>query len=282
MALLCAYGGIRWIGSMTTTNLADPSRASGSDFAALSRRIAAAGLLRRRPGYYAAAARRGRRRCSSAAGPPSSLVGDSWWQLLVAVVPRGGVRPDRARRPRPGPPAGLPHPPPQRDRRAARRQPRHRHELRLVDGQAHPPPRQPQPRGPATRTSPPTSWSGRSEQAARAAGAGPAHRPPAGVPVLPAAHAGGLQPARRPASGRCSSPAMRHRAVGGAAAGRARRRLPRRCCSPCSRRARRWPSSLLHQAIFGVYLGCTFAPNHKGMPTLTGRGRASTSCAGRC
>ncbi|GAA3162010.1 acyl-CoA desaturase [Planomonospora alba] len=26
----------------------------------------------------------------------------------------------------------------------------------------------------------------------------------------------------------------------------------------------------LHQAVFGVYLGCTFAPNHKGMPTLTG------------
>jgi fatty acid desaturase len=27
---------------------------------------------------------------------------------------------------------------------------------------------------------------------------------------------------------------------------------------------------VLHQAVFGVYLGCTFAPNHKGMPTLTG------------
>ncbi len=26
---------------------------------------------------------------------------------------------------------------------------------------------------------------------------------------------------------------------------------------------------LVHQAIFGVYLGCTFAPNHKGMPMLT-------------
>ncbi|MFC4587820.1 fatty acid desaturase family protein [Sphaerisporangium corydalis] len=29
----------------------------------------------------------------------------------------------------------------------------------------------------------------------------------------------------------------------------------------------------LHQAIFGVYLGCTFAPNHKGMPMLTGDDR---------
>ncbi|MER6950528.1 acyl-CoA desaturase [Nonomuraea sp. NPDC000554] len=26
---------------------------------------------------------------------------------------------------------------------------------------------------------------------------------------------------------------------------------------------------LVHQACFGVYLGCTFAPNHKGMPMLT-------------
>ncbi|MDN5895682.1 MAG: acyl-CoA desaturase [Nocardioides sp.] len=25
---------------------------------------------------------------------------------------------------------------------------------------------------------------------------------------------------------------------------------------------------LLHQALFGLYLGCSFAPNHKGMPTL--------------
>ncbi|KRF14161.1 fatty acid desaturase family protein [Nocardioides sp. Soil796] len=27
---------------------------------------------------------------------------------------------------------------------------------------------------------------------------------------------------------------------------------------------------LLNQAVFGLYLGCSFAPNHKGMPTLTG------------
>ncbi|MEE4541270.1 acyl-CoA desaturase [Streptomyces sp. V4-01] len=29
----------------------------------------------------------------------------------------------------------------------------------------------------------------------------------------------------------------------------------------------------VHQAVFGVYMGCTFAPNHKGMPTLTGSAR---------
>lgn len=27
--------------------------------------------------------------------------------------------------------------------------------------------------------------------------------------------------------------------------------------------------ALVHQAVFGVYLGCTFAPNHKGMPMIT-------------
>lgn len=27
----------------------------------------------------------------------------------------------------------------------------------------------------------------------------------------------------------------------------------------------------VHQALFGIYLGCIFAPNHKGMPTHTGR-----------
>lgn len=30
---------------------------------------------------------------------------------------------------------------------------------------------------------------------------------------------------------------------------------------------------LLHQAVFGVYLGSVFAPNHKGMPTFTGDDR---------
>lgn len=30
---------------------------------------------------------------------------------------------------------------------------------------------------------------------------------------------------------------------------------------------------LVHQALFGLYMGCIFAPNHKGMPTLTGDAR---------
>src|SRR6201999_2527538 len=26
---------------------------------------------------------------------------------------------------------------------------------------------------------------------------------------------------------------------------------------------------LVHQCVWGVYMGCSFAPNHKGMPTVT-------------
>jgi fatty acid desaturase len=63
---------------------AAPARATGSDFAALSRRITAAGLLRPRPGYYAA-------RLSAAAlalvggWVAFAAIGSSWWQLAVAA-----------------------------------------------------------------------------------------------------------------------------------------------------------------------------------------------------
>ncbi|MER5452332.1 acyl-CoA desaturase [Streptomyces sp. NPDC002766] len=61
-----------------------PSEASGSDFAQLSRKIAAAGLLGRRPGYYAL-------RTTVVAGlyvggwAAVALIGDSWWTLAVAA-----------------------------------------------------------------------------------------------------------------------------------------------------------------------------------------------------
>ncbi|MGN9842008.1 fatty acid desaturase family protein [Nonomuraea sp. H19] len=57
----------------------------GSDFAKLSRRIAQAGLLDKRPGYYTA-------RIGLVAGLFAgswalfAAVGDSWWQVLVAVL----------------------------------------------------------------------------------------------------------------------------------------------------------------------------------------------------
>ncbi len=60
------------------------ARAGGSDFAELVRRVTAAGLLERRPGYYIA-------RIGLVAGAfiggwtAFFIVGDSWWQLVVAA-----------------------------------------------------------------------------------------------------------------------------------------------------------------------------------------------------
>jgi fatty acid desaturase len=68
---------------MTTLTL-EPPRA-GSDYAELSRRVSAAGLLRRRPGYYAfrfAAVGIG----LTATWLAFLTLGDSPWQLLVAVA----------------------------------------------------------------------------------------------------------------------------------------------------------------------------------------------------
>ncbi|MDY7090832.1 MAG: acyl-CoA desaturase [Actinomycetota bacterium] len=67
-----------------TTMAERPRTAAGSDFAELGRRINQAGLLRRRPGYYAL-------RLSLVAGAlilgwsAFFLIGASWWTLAVAV-----------------------------------------------------------------------------------------------------------------------------------------------------------------------------------------------------
>jgi len=37
---------------------------------------------------------------------------------------------------------------------------------------------------------------------------------------------------------------------------------------------------LVHQGLFGLYLGCSFAPNHKGMPTLTDADQVEASLFG--
>ena len=97
------------------------------------------------------------------------------------------------------------------------------------------------------------------------------HRPASGRSVLPAADAGGRQPPRVECPSAAASPAS-------AAAG-----SRPSCCivhfaiylallftllSPLHALA----FIVIHQAVFGVYLGATFAPNHKGMPMLD-RGR---------
>jgi len=68
---------------VTETTLDQPLR--GSDFARLSRRVARAGLLERRPGYYAA---RTAAVAALFAGGWTlfALAGDTWWQLPVAVL----------------------------------------------------------------------------------------------------------------------------------------------------------------------------------------------------
>lgn len=70
---------------MTVVETARASGERGSDFAKLSRRVARAGLLDKRPGYYTA-------RIGLVAGLFAgswalfAAVGDSWWQVLVAVL----------------------------------------------------------------------------------------------------------------------------------------------------------------------------------------------------
>ncbi|HEX5088612.1 MAG TPA: acyl-CoA desaturase [Nocardioides sp.] len=70
---------------MTTTTTERPVTGTGSDFAELNRRINRAGLLRKRPGYYAV--RIGLVAAAYAGGWTAFvLVGASWWTLAVAVL----------------------------------------------------------------------------------------------------------------------------------------------------------------------------------------------------
>jgi fatty acid desaturase len=73
---------------MTTTSQTSPTAGApprGSDYARLSRQVAEAGLMRRRPGYYAV-------RLTLVAGALAGTwwaffaLGDSWWQPVVAAV----------------------------------------------------------------------------------------------------------------------------------------------------------------------------------------------------
>jgi fatty acid desaturase len=68
---------------MATTTTDRPATGTGSDFAELNRRINAAGLLAKRPGYYAV--RLGLVAAAYAGGWTAfAVVGASWWTLAVA------------------------------------------------------------------------------------------------------------------------------------------------------------------------------------------------------
>ncbi|MFI2646284.1 fatty acid desaturase family protein [Micromonospora fulviviridis] len=70
---------------MTSSTLTAPPARRGSDYARLSRRVAAAGLFDRRPGRYAA--RIGITLGAFLAGWAAVVaVGDSWWQLPLAAL----------------------------------------------------------------------------------------------------------------------------------------------------------------------------------------------------
>jgi fatty acid desaturase len=69
---------------MTTTTIGRPATGTGSDFAELNRRINAAGLLEKRPRYYAV--RLGLVAAAYAGGwAVFAMVGASWWTLAVAA-----------------------------------------------------------------------------------------------------------------------------------------------------------------------------------------------------
>jgi fatty acid desaturase len=76
-------GAAGWLDGMTTT-AERPATGTGSDFAELNRRVKAAGLLRRRPAYYCA--RIGLVTGALVAGWTAFfVVGASWWTLAVAA-----------------------------------------------------------------------------------------------------------------------------------------------------------------------------------------------------
>jgi fatty acid desaturase len=70
---------------MTTPAAVPVASSTGSDFARLAQRVNEAGLLRRRPGYYLV--RIGLLAVCYGGGVAAFVaLGDTWWQLLVAVV----------------------------------------------------------------------------------------------------------------------------------------------------------------------------------------------------
>ena len=252
-----------------------PVRRRGSDYAQLSRRISQAGLLERRPGWYVArivltlgafvagwvAVFAGRRLVVAAARSRSCWRWPPPRSRSSATTPGTG-RCSAARA--------------QRGGRAAAGNLGGRAQLRLVGRQAQPAPRQPEPRGRG-----PGRRRGRAGLDARA---GAADR---------AGSAAGWPAGRRTCSSRCccwrasslhvasiraivgrdrtagTRTPMRHRAVEAVLlvahtagyVGAAVRGACRRC------------KALLfvavHQGLWGLYMGCAFAPNHKGMPMPT-------------
>ncbi len=260
---------------MTTTERQErPATATGSDFAELSRRINAAGLLRRRPALLRRAAGsggRGVRRRLDGLLRWSAPRGGRWRSprfLAVVFAQLALVAHDLAHRQvfrtnRPSAPG-----------RARRRQPGDRHVLRLLDGQAHQAPRQPQPRRPRPRRRPRASSSGAARRLAAGASS-PRHQAFLFLPLLTllgislkrdsvqalARRHGQASPARgRPARGPL-------------------RALPLGAAAPCSPRSRRSPSSWCTRRSSASTWASPSRPTTRACRTPTA---PRTSCASRC
>ena len=241
------------------------SAGRGSDYAPLSRQVRQAGLLDRRPRYYAwkitltAAA-------LAAGWAAFAVIGNSWWQLAVAVflavvfTQLGFLGHDAGHRQIFAHPAGQLRP------RHPVRQPRHRAQLRLVGRQAQPASRPPQHRGRRPRHHDQRAGVLRRQGTGRAgasSGWPSATRPTCSSRMLfleaVSLHAASI----RAVTGR----AARHRAWEAALLGvhfAAYLAAVFLVLSP----VKAVVFILVQQGLFGFYLGCSFAPNHKGMPIL--------------
>ena len=252
----------------TTTE--PPPGSRGSDYAVLSREVKQRGLLKRRPGYYSV--KIGANLLLLAAGWTAfALIGQSWWQLLTAAflavmfTQTGFIGHDAGHQQISASSAsttcsgrvhadlliGLSY-----GWWIAKHNRHHANPNHVDQTPTSTPARSPSPQDQARGAAGRTRWLAR-------------HQAWLFFPMLLLEGS----PCTSPASGRCSTRRRRERRrLARPPAGRAPRRLPRRRCSWSCSPVQALASSPCTRALFGLYLGCSFAPNHKGMPMLD-RGR---------
>ena len=197
------------------------------------------------------------------------LLGDSWFQLLMAGGARHPLHPVRLPRARGLAPPGASSSGPANDRhRPAPGGRLRRHQLLVVDEQAHASPRQPEQagQGPRHRDRHHLLRGGeRGEQARRPWPGSPVAR----AVLLPAAAARGHQPAPQVGHRACGTHAPRRRVDGSSSTVLvARFALYLTRCSWSCRSAWPSPSSACSSPSSASTWAPSFAPNHNGMPIV--------------